>query len=75
MRPLDREYDPALTWAGALALRVHLLDRADLEQAWNAPEALQHRAVLKEHLRGVLRQLVDAVQERLSQLPPKDAAA
>lgn len=75
MRPLDREYDPALTWAGDLALRVHRLDRVELESVWNSPEALQHRAVLKEHLRGVLRQLVEAVQERLAQLPPKDAAA
>jgi hypothetical protein len=75
VRPLDREYDPALTWAGSLAIRVHTMGRAELESAWNAAEALQHRAVLKEHLRAVLRQLVDAVQERLSQLPPKEAAA
>jgi len=74
VRPLDRVYDPALTWAGALALRAHTMTRADLESAWTSEEAKQHRAVLKEHLRDVLLQLVETVQDRLAKLP-KDLAA
>lgn len=75
MRPLNRDYDPALTWAGSLAIRLHCLDRAGLEAAWTSAEALQHREILKTKAPDMLRQLVAYVRDRLDELPPKEAAA
>jgi len=68
LRPLDRDYDPALTWAGALALRLDTMTRAEIQAAWTSEEAKAHRDMLKKRAPDAIRQLINHVQDRISQL-------
>lgn len=71
---LNREWDPALTWAGALVRRLDSMTRAEIEAEWSGEIGLAHRAMLKQHAPSGLRGVIDHIMDRLRALPKDEAA-
>lgn len=62
------ENDAAFTWAGALAIRLPTISKAELQAVWQGEEGLKHRSVLKAGAPEILRQLANHVRDRVEQI-------